>query len=258
MGTSNAFKGSGGKDTQDLQDAIAGWLDDLPSAPTASSSPAGAADEADSSRIETDKLKPALRLLGGRTGGGGRSRSSTGPRSSGGPDRSVTRSAQRAGRAAAAASAYRRGDRETLRRLGLDYDELTRLNDPLEISARIVEATSQSHDGAIEDYEERLIAANLAQWILDAPADQNPTIGEIVRKSIELMIAEITLAEVGDQIRSKGTTPAARRAAEAEIRAAAEVMASQVTLPAGGIADAELSTAIENGVEELGRIFGVK
>jgi hypothetical protein len=258
MGTSNAFKGSGGKDTQDLQDVIAGWLDDLPGSPSAQPPSAGTGDGTGGSRINTDKLKPALRLLGGRSGGGGRSRSSTGPRSSGGPDRSVTRSSQRAGRAAAAASAYRRGDRETLRRLGLDYDELTRLNNPLEISARIVEATSQSHDGAIEDYEERLIAANLAQWILDAPADQNPTIGEIVRKSIELMIAEVTLAEVGDQIRSKGTTAAARRAAEAEIRSAAEVMAAQATLPAGGIADTEISAAIENGVEELCQIFGVK
>ena len=64
---------------------------------------------------------------GGARGGGGRV---------GGAQRSAVRAARSAGRAAAGAYAYRTANRDVLSDLGLDYDELRALDDPLEVSRK--------------------------------------------------------------------------------------------------------------------------
>ncbi|MGB3764345.1 MAG: hypothetical protein WA966_14115, partial [Ornithinimicrobium sp.] len=99
------------------------------------------------------------------------------------------------------------------------------------------------------------IVASIVEWILEAPADQTPSPDEIVRRSIELMIADVTLTEVGDRIRAE---PSRERRAEAEqeICDAAAVYASQVKLTTTGASEQEIAAAIEGGVRELGEIFG--
>ena len=101
-----------------------------------------------------------------------------------------------------------------------------------------------------------MIVAELVAWILDAPDTQQPAPDEIVRHSIELMIARSALVEVGDTIRQEKSA-AKRHEAEAEVRRAAHVLASQVTLGDTGATAAAISTAIENGVGQLKDIFGI-
>jgi len=129
--------------------------------------------------------------VGGSSGAGGRS---------GGPQRSAAASARSAGRAAAAAYAYRTSDATTLERLGLDYNELRALGDEFEVLRRIVDVACGSPDSTIEDHEQRRIAADVAEWVLEQGRDGNPpSPEEIVRQAIATLIAETLLVESGDQ-----------------------------------------------------------
>lgn len=277
MGTSGSFAGSGGKDAQDLRQSIADWLDDAVAPDTAEAGPKtedgnippeqSVDGQPAANRPDLD-LRPALRLLlgGGRRGsgtdgpggiGGGRA-TAGGGRSSGGASRSVGRVSRAAGRAGRLALAYSAGDRQALERAGLDYDQLRVLNDPVEIGYKIVEAAFETRpDGTIEDSEEREIVAVVVEWILQSPDGQAPSPEEVVRKAIETIIADTVLTEVGKTIRENGPTQADRRAVEERIRDTAEVYAQQVTLTATGASEREMADAIENGIRELGRIFGV-
>lgn len=283
MGTSGAFSGSGGKDATDLRDSIADWLAEIPTQPPASSSSTTDADGDSTPQGDPDSdapggasagpqpnvdLRAAFRILtGGRSGsdgpgGGGGGGGSTGSggagRSSGGARRSLGNTSRAAGRAGALARAYVTGDRESLQQLGLDYNELLAFGDMVAVGTKIVQAAFDSQpDSTIEDDESREIVAEIVEWILESPADQPPSPDEIVRRSIEAIIADVTLTEVGDQIR-KETSREKRAAAEQEIRDAAEVYASQLALSNTGASEQEMSAAIEGGIRELGRIFGGK
>ena len=210
-------------------------------------------------------LRPTIRILTGRGGGsdgpgggGGASsgRTGTAGRSSGGARRSVGSTSRAAGRAGALARAYASADRASLERAGLNYDELLSLGDIVAVGTRIVEAAFDSQaDSTVADDESRETVAEIVEWILEAPPGQTPTPDEIVRRSIELIITNVTLTEVGDRIRAEPSRDK-RRAAEQEIRDAAEVYASQVTLTNTGASEQEISAAIEGGISELGQIFG--
>jgi len=154
------------------------------------------------------------------------------------------------------ARAYTAGDRASLERAGLNYDELLSLGDMVAVGTRIVEAAFESQaDSTIADDESRETVAEIVEWILEAPADQAPTPDEIVRRSIELIIANVTLTEVGDRIRAEASREK-RKVAEQEVRDAAEVYASQVTLNNTGASEQQIAAAIEGGISELGQIFG--
>lgn len=270
MGTSKAFGGSGSKDAKDLRDNIADWLTDSPS-PTDPGSAEPGSPEGDNPSDATTSvaavdLRPAIRLLtrrgggGDGPGGGGDGASSgtsgTGGRSSGGARRSVGSMSRAAGRAGALARAYTSGDRATLAGAGLNYDELLSLGDIVTVGTRIVEAAFESQaDSTIADDEARYAIAEVVEWILETPAAQAPTPDDIVRRSIELIITNVTLTEVGDRIRADPSREK-RRAAEQEVRDAAEVYASQVTLTNTGASEREIAAAIEGGIRELGQIFG--
>lgn len=274
MGTSGAFGGSGGKDAKDLRDSIAHWLTDAaaPSAPAASDDASGEAGphtgESDSSKpilpTTSIDLRPVIRILMGRGGGGdglggggGTSSGGTSSGHSGGGARRSTRTTSRAaGRAGVLARAYASGDRASLERAGLNYDSLLALGDMVAVGTKIVEAAFDTQaDSTIADDESREIVAAIVEWILECPADQTPTPDEIVRRSIELMIAEVTLTEAGNRIRSEPRDK--RPAAEQEIRDAATVYVSQLNLTNTGASELEIATAIEGGIRELGQIFGV-
>lgn len=271
MGTSGSFKGSGGSDAASLRGAISDWLND----PSADSSPdtESATDNNPATpptvrQLDPSRLAPILRLWnrggsGGSNGGGSGSGSSSSGgsapsvgRSSGGPQRTVGRVAGPAGRASSIIRAYVSGDRQTVEAAGLNYDELRSLNDPLEVGRRIVSVAFDTQpDGSIEDSESRLIVAELVSWMMEAPHEAPRQPDDVVRRSIELMILQATLSEVGSTVREEKNATK-RRLIEAEIRTAARVLASKVELNAVEASSASISLAIKNGVVRLLEIYG--
>ena len=258
MGTSGAWTGSGSAAAKGLRDNISAQGDGS-SGGTPATSPG----------IDPSDLRDAVRLLDGRTSnkssgpspsrvaaGSARRRSRSGGSSggTGGAKRSTSRSAAAAGRSIAGAVAYRAGDRATLERLGLDFDELTALNDPFEVLRRIVDMACGQPDSTIEDHERRLMAAEIAEQLVvggtvpsDVPAET------IVMLTVATMISELVLSECGDVATfSSGETT------EQDIRDTAEALAARVTYSVAGVTENDFATAIENGVNELRGILGIE
>lgn len=260
MGTSGAYTGSGGSDGKAIRDAIGAFLDGL--SDQTNQDQAGK----DGQHLDPQSVRRILNLLrpasssgfgGGAGSGSGGARqpgASTGrSRSGGGPQRSIARSARTAGRAAAAALAYRTGDADTLQRLGLDYNELRGLGDQFEVLRRIVDMACSTSDSTIEDHEQRLVAAEVAEWVLDLEGGGYiPTPEEIVRQTIALIIAETLLSESGNLLNSSDNAVMA----EQEIRDVAEALANQTQLSVDGATEDEITQAIESGIETLRSICG--
>jgi hypothetical protein len=258
MGTSGAYSGSGGKDGKAVRDAIGEYLDGLPAGDGADG-PGG-----DRPPLDPAALRRVINLIRPRSsgsrggegpggGGGGGTSVGGGSRSGGGPQRSAAASARTAGRAAAAAYAYRTGDAATLQRLGLDYNELRALGDEFEVLRRIVDMACAAPDSTIEDHEQRLVAAEVGEWVLEQERDGNPpTPEEIVRQTIATIIAETLLVETGDLLNSHERADIA----ESDIRDAAEAKAAQATLSVDGATEDEISRAVEAGLETIRGIVG--
>lgn len=254
MGTSGAYSGSGGKDGKAVRDAIGDYLDGLPGpdVPQGSNCDRQPLDPAALQRV-IHLIRPRSSGGGGGDGpsggaGGGRASGGSGSRSGGGPQRSAAASARTAGRAAAAAYAYRTGDAATLERLGLDYNELRGLGDEFEVLRRIVDMACAAPDSTIEDHEQRLVAAEVGEWVLEQERDDNPpTPEEIVRQTIATIIVE-----TGDLVNSHEQADVA----ESDIRDAAKAMAAQATLSVDGATEDEISRAVEAGLETIRGIVG--
>ncbi|MGX7681522.1 hypothetical protein ACSMXN_21780 [Jatrophihabitans sp. DSM 45814] len=121
----------------------------------------------------------------------------------------------------------------------------------------IVEAAFDTQpDSSIDDAEARDMIAEVVDWILQAPSDQTPSPDDVVRKTIEVMVVDVILTEVGATIRKDGASYESRKSSETMIRNAAEELASQVSLSATGATAAEITSAIDSCVEQLGKIFG--
>lgn len=283
MGTSGSFGGGGAKPGGDLRQDIADWLDTLPTSPPEDRPPdrPGKPDQPDQpdqpdrpDQTELPRIPPAsvlnvVSMFRPRSGGGvgatgsggiggrGRRDETSGRSSRGGAQRSATRSASTAGRAAAAAYALRTGDAATLLTLGLSYDELRTVPDPIEITRRIVTAAcGPLSDGTIEDEERRLVAAELAQWVLEENAGgAPPQPEEIVREAIARILFEAATTESAAQLRN-GVRPSwATREGERQIREAAEALADNAHLSAQGPTIDEFERAIEEGIETLRSIW---
>jgi len=135
----------------------------------------------------------------------------------------------------------------------LDYNELRGLGDDFEVLRRIVDMACSASDSTIEDHEQRRVAANVGEWVLEQGADGYlPTPEEIVRRSIAEIIAETLLVESGDLINSHDMADVA----ESDIRDAAEVMAAQASLSVDGATEDEISRAVEAGLEIIRDIVG--
>ncbi|MEV7931342.1 hypothetical protein [Curtobacterium sp. NPDC089185] len=164
-----------------------------------------------------------------------------------------------AGRAGRLALAYSSGNREALREAGLNYDELQGLGDPVAIGLKIIEAAFESQaDSTVAGAEERDIVASVVEWILEQPADQPPTPEDVVRKSIETTIAETALTEVSATAYAKDASFEKRRSLERQIRDVAAEYAAQATLNSRGATEQQMAQAIENGLRDIGQIFGVR
>lgn len=265
MGTSGSYSGSGGAIGDAIRDGLGDWIESLPPGAGHSGPPAdGAPDDGPAPdppahlKLDPKVLLPILGLLRRRTSGGGSGDGPTGGgggggvgggRRGGGPARTAAGSARTAARAAAAAYAYRAGDAETLDRLGLSFAELTAIGDPFEITRRIVDAACGPHGGStIEDHEQRLVAADVAEWVLTQDVNgRPPTPEEIVRHTIALIIADVVLSETGEIINNSDHAGLA----EQEIRDAAEALAAREDLSADGVSETEFAQAIERGIETL-------
>lgn len=277
MGTSGSFGGSGGKDARDLRDNIVAWLDVVGERGDADDIDTDTADAADFPDNSTGSatsgqppmvdLKPALSVLlnsGGGVersdgpGGGSGGNRGRSVRSSGGVARSVGRMSRAAGRAGRLALAYSTGNRETLSEAGLNYDELQALGDPVAVGFKIIEIAFESQvDSTVADAEERDIASVVVDWILEQPADHLPTPEDVVRKTIETIIAEITLTEVTSMIYANNMHFEKRRTLERQIRDVAAEYAAQATLDPRGATEQQMVQAIESGVRDIAQIFGV-
>jgi len=258
MGTSGAWGGSGSAAAKGLRDNIAPLGD----------GGAGVV-RAPSPGIDPADLRDAVRLLDGRTStqssgpsssrvaaGSARRRSRTGGSSggTGGAKRSTSRSATAAGRSIAGAVAYRTGDRGALERLGLDFDELSSLNDSFEVLRRIVDMACGQPDSTIEDHERRLMAADIVDKLdVSGSLPTEVSAETIVMLAVAAMISELVLSECGDVATfSSGETT------EQDIRDTAEGLAARVTYSVTGVTEDDFATAIENGVNELRGILGIE
>lgn len=267
MGTSGAYGGVGGKAGRDVSAGADAWIDSV----TGDGSPGDAPGKEQVVELPPRLVAGALAQLrprsgtgggggdgpGGGGGGGRRSSDGQGGGRGGGLRRSTGRTAGRAGRAGAAAYAFATGDRAALAALGLDYDALRALADPVEIVTRIVNAAcGELASGTLEDHEERYVAANVADWVLEqAESGATPAPDDIVRYSIATVVAEVLSTEISAALNARPDEVAA--VAEEELFEAAEVLAGKVDLSVDGATEAELSKAIEDGIETLKRIYGV-
>lgn len=255
MGTSGAYSGSGGSNGRTAREAIADHLG------------AGGGPAAGNNRpaIDPRLLQSAVGLLrprdstGGRRdgpsgAGGGRVGSGDRSRAGGGAQRSVAASARTAGRAAAAAYAYRTGDATTLQRLGLDYAELRGLGDDGEVARRIVSMACGVSDSTIPDHEQRIVAADIAEWIFEQEESGGrlPTPEEIVRQTIASVIAIVILTETGNLLNQHELADVT----ESDIRDFAEAKAGQAALSVNGASEEEISRAVEDGIETLRSLLG--
>ncbi|MEU5908424.1 hypothetical protein ABZ780_29120 [Micromonospora sp. NPDC047467] len=251
MGTKGSYTGGGGKAGKDLRDAVSKWADIAAAAGNNQPRPA----------LPPAALRPALRLFRSGAdgpGGGGRASGAGGGGGGGGAQRSVAASARAASRAAAAAYGLRTGDAQALADLGLDYNALRANQDPLQVTKAIVDAAcGPLADGTIEDHEQRLVAAEIAGWILDAHSGGSPpTPDEIVRETIALIIFEAACTETAARLQQGDPSATAILAAEDEMRATARVLAGNAELSATGATEQELNTAIAKGIESLRVIWG--
>lgn len=274
MGTSGSYKGGGGKPGRDLRQGIGDWLDSLPdtlSPPTREQPSDGPLDEQhpDLPKIPPEALLNIIPMFRPRSGGtsdgpggvsaggdrGGVSGSTRGS-SRGGARRSVVKSASTAGRAAAASYAFRTGNREILRDLGLDYDDLTG-KDPIFITQKIVEAACGPFtNSTIEDDERRHVAAEVAQWVLEEnEGGAPPEPEEIVRETIALIIFEAITTETAAQIREYGRKTWVNHESERQIRETAKAYAQRINLSGTGLSAEEFARAIEQGIEMLRNIW---
>ena len=262
MGTSGSYSGSGGRPGRDVRREIGRWLDGLPTSGPPEKDPGDRPPIQPPDRV----ARRAIGLFGPRTGsgngdGGGGTAVGTrgGGRRTGGAQRSVVRASRSAGRAAAAAYAYGTANREVLADLGLNYDELRALDDPLDVSRRIVEAAcGPISESTIDHDEQRWVAAKIAEWVLEEhEAGSLPEPDEIARKAIAFIIFEAIASEAGELITGADRPDWTIDWSEEELREATEVLSRRAELSVDGVTNAEFAKAIEDGIETLREIYGV-
>ncbi|MEW2084933.1 hypothetical protein [Streptomyces sp. NPDC005283] len=255
MGTKGSYTGNGTPASKQLQTNVTQWLDAL----------AGSGPGAPPHNLNPDQLVPALGLFrpsGGRAdgpgGGAGGAGGAGGGRTGGGAQRTIAQSSRTAGRAAAAAYAYRTGNVQALQELGLNYAELqAAAGDPIDWTRRIVEAAcGPLADGTIEDQERRFVASEVAQWVLEAGTDSTPpSAEEVVRETLALIIFEAVISETAAKM-NDGSRPAwATADGERQLRETARVLADRASLTITGPSTAEITRAVEEGIDAMRSIW---
>jgi hypothetical protein len=268
MGTKASYSGGGGKAGSDLRQTIDDWLDSLPdlSLPGDTQPPDQLPDRQDVPPIQPNQLLPALGLFtprsGGRAdgpGGGGGGGGAAGGGSRGGAQRTVAGASRTAARAAAAAYALRTGNADLLRQeFGLDYESLRTNPDLVDVARQImVAACGPLPDGTIEEEEQRVVAAQVAQYVLETSADGAPPAPEeIVRETISCIIFEAISTETAARVHNGERPVWATAEAERQLREATQAWALRVDLSPSGATPAEFEKAIAEGIEMMHTIWG--
>jgi len=264
MGTSNSYSGSGGKPAKDLRAELDAWLDDAESQPK----PAGA-DQPDLPSLPLSALVPALfvpavgrRTSSGSGGGGGGGSTTTGGNGGAGPrasGRTISGYANTAGRAAAAARAFRDGDRDALEKLGLDFDALSSLPSRFEMVRAIVEVICEAQtESDINAEEQRTIAALVADWVLDPAVNSaTPASEDVARQAIALIATQVYLTEATAQI-DKHANTIDRAQFNKRVAETAGVLAGTAELSNTGATAGDLSKAIRRAISGLRKIHSPK
>lgn len=258
MGTKGSYSGGGGAVGDDIRDGLDDWLDSLPGGPGPQDPVPGDGhpEQLPLPSSRPSPSSPAGRILptaalfrSSRGGGVGRSqRNSTAALS-----RSTATSARSAGRGAAAAYAYRTGDAQTLRDLGLDYDALRANPNIFDVAHQIAQKVCEDlPDGTIETAEQLQVVANLAEWLMQRDTSgADVTVGQIAEEAVALILAEAYLVETASVLNTKDMTGTQRASFENDVRQAAEELAAHANLSPTGASAAEFTRAIEDGLEYL-------
>nr|WP_073185957.1 hypothetical protein [Tessaracoccus bendigoensis] len=162
-------------------------------------------------------------------------------------------SARSAGRGAAAAYAYRTGDAQTLRNLGLDYDALRANPNVFDVAHQIAQKVCEDlPPGTIETAEQMEVVGRLAEWLAESETTgTDVTLGQIAEEAVALILAEAYLVETASTLNTKDMTGAQRAAFEDGVRQAAEELAAHANLSPSGPSPDEFTRAIEDGLEYL-------
>jgi hypothetical protein len=254
MGTSGAYGGSGGRAWGKAREQ-AGEFGDNPTPENAAELLGNIADalDWDSNGATPDfgELKPVVarpRLRGtgggadGPGGGGGGAGGGTQAGSSG-RGRSRAQAAAVGGSVAAAGLALRARDDETLQRFGLTLAELDSL-DAHEQARRILDAVSGSVGGIQED--ELQHASGVAVLAL---LDDGATADDAVRAFITDYVFEVSITEVGDELRNGTRDGYTTVDLEDQLRDLIETSVNQLDLPARVDAD-NIQAAIYNSLDD--------
>ena len=166
-------------------------------------------------------------------------------------------SARSAGRGAAAAYAYRTGDAQALRDLGLDYDALRANPNVFDVVHQIAQkACEDLPPGTIDTAEQMEVVGRLAEWLVESDiAGAQVSLGQIAEAAVALILAEAYLVETSSTLNTKGMTGAQRAELEDGVRQAAEELAAHANLTPAGPSPDEFTRAIEDGLEYLRAIY---
>ena len=259
MGTKGSYSGSpaGGE----VRDGLDDWLASLPGAggappPTGDgqAQPTLLSPLKPSSNTPAGRVLPAARLFSSSRGGGASAR---GRRSTDSLTRSVSGSARSAGRGAAAAYAYRTGDAQTLRDLGLDYDALRANPNVFDVVHQIAQKVCEDlPPGTIDTAEQMEVVGRLAEWLVESDiAGAQVSLGQIAEEAVALILAEAYLVETASTLNAKEMTGAQRAEFEDGVRQAAEELAAHANLTPAGPSPDEFTRAIEDGLEYLRTVY---
>jgi hypothetical protein len=267
MGTSSSYSGSSGKPGKDLRTELDAWLDNVDGIP-----PPTPGEKPDLPQLPLDALTPALFVpaVGRRAGGGaGGNGGSTGGASVGGgagsggggrtSGRNIAGYANTAGRAAAAARALREGDREALDNLGLDFDRLSALPNRFEMVRDIVEAVCAAQsESSIDAEEQRAIAAQVADWVLNPNINAStPASEDVAREAIALIASQVYLTEATAQV-DKHSDTVDRAKFEERVAETAQTLASTAKLSNTGATARDISKAIRRAITGLREIHPLR
>ncbi len=274
MGTKNSFSGGGGNIGNDLRDGIDDWLDSLPGGT------AGGSDTPpDSEPSEASQPGQQVPVVPGSAGSGAEPElspaarrvlptavlfkisSGTGSASRRGKAAQFTRSAASssrvAGRGAAAAYAYRTGNADTLRELGLDYEALRSNPNAIDVIYQIAQKICEDlSPGTIDSEEQIRVVADIAEWIVITDVDGNPpSPAEIAVETLAVVLNWAYLTTTAAELNTKDLAGGERIAFEADVRAACEELAAQADLSPTGATPSEFTAAIEHGLEFLQAVY---
>lgn len=262
MGHKGSFAGGGGNVGNDLREGIDDWLANLPGAGGAPTQgdPAAPAPATPSGPPAVPKLTPRAQrvaktslLFKTSSGAGAKARRGTNAQF----PRSAATSSRIAGRGAAAAYAYRTGDREALRELGLDYDALRSNPNVLDVVYVISQAIcNELPQGTIDTDEQIHVVADIAEWIVTTDPNALPTPAEIAQETLAVVMYWAYFTTTEAKLRTTDLPAQQRATFEKDVRAACEELAAHANLSLTEPTADQFTSAIESGLEFLQTVYG--